>query len=373
MIDPAYIDINRQLGQLKKRLEAYHDEARRNQQLHHRFQAVELSLLAAGEFAGVVEVLQTELKARFNLEGVTLVLIDTRGELDQALCAGGPMDGHCESLRLIGNNAEVLGIKRLGKEPWLGPYDANQHGWLLGGSRGGPGSLALLPLYRQEDCLGCLCLFSSNPKRYSAGAATDFQARLAAVTAICIENGLKTEYLQRLSLTDALTGLANRRELEKRLGEELNRAQREGSPLSCLYLDADFFKRVNDSYGHDAGDLVLQHLAALMLQVLRRGDVVARYGGEEFVVLLPGAGAARAVETAERLRRYVASTPVELGAQESLSITVSLGVACLQHLPKSPEALKEAGMRLLADADQALYLAKQQGRNRVVKASEDSC
>jgi two-component system cell cycle response regulator len=373
MIDPAYIDINRQLGQLKKRLEAYHEEARRNQQLHHRFQAVELSLLAAGDFVGVVEVLQSELKASFNLEAVTLVLIDTRGEINHALCAGGPMDGHCGALRLVGDNADVLHIKRLGKEPQLGRYDADLHDWLLGGSPSGPGSLALLPLYRQDDCLGCLCLFSSNPKRYAADAATDFQARLAAVIAICIENGLKTEYLRRQSLTDALTGLSNRRELEKRLAEELNRAQRDGSPLSCLYLDADFFKRVNDSYGHDAGDLVLQHIAALMLQMLRRGDVVARYGGEEFVVLLPGVSTARAVETAERLRRAVESTPIDLGPKENLSITISIGVACLQDLPKSPVSLQEAGTRLIADADQALYMAKQQGRNRVIKGSESSC
>jgi diguanylate cyclase (GGDEF)-like protein len=224
----------------------------------------------------------------------------------------------------------------------------------------------VLPLYRQADCLGCLCLFSGNPKRYVSGAATDFQARLAAVTAICIENALKTEYLRRLSLTDALTGLANRRELEKRLAEELSRAQRERWPLSCLYLDADFFKRINDTRGHDVGDLVLQHIAALMLQVLRRGDVVARYGGEEFVVLLPGVAAPRAMETAERLRRTVESSPVEIAGGDPISFTISIGVACLKDLPKSRESLEKAGVGLLAEADRALYAAKDQGRNRVV-------
>jgi diguanylate cyclase (GGDEF)-like protein len=371
MIDPEYIEINRRVGQLKKRLEAYHEEARRNQLLHHRFQSVELSLLGAGDFAGVLEVLQTELKTRFNLEAVNLVLIDARSEIHRALAAGGLLAGQNGRLRLVSDNAEMLRLKRLGTVPWLGGYDANAHGWLLGGELGGPGSVAVLPLYRQADCLGCLCLFSANPGRYVTGAATDFQSRLAAVTAICIENALKTEYLRRLSLTDALTGLANRRELEKRLAEELSRAQREGSPLSCLYLDADYFKRINDSHGHDIGDLVLQHIAALMLQVLRRGDVIARYGGEEFVVLLPGVGAPRAMETAERLRRTVESSPVQIDGRPPVSLTISIGVACLSELPASRASLEEAGTRLIADADRALYAAKEQGRNRVVRAIED--
>ena len=164
---------------------------------------------------------------------------------------------------------------------------------------------------------------------------------------------------QQLAYQDGLTGLTNRRRLFE-LGEiELERARRYSRALSAIMLDADHFKRVNDSYGHAVGDLVLRELAQCCLSSLRDADLVGRYGGEEFVILLPETLLPDACLFAERLRHTVAAQSITIAGQSSLSITISIGVAVLDEDMPNLEKLIEA-------ADQALYQAKQHGRNRVV-------
>lgn len=168
------------------------------------------------------------------------------------------------------------------------------------------------------------------------------------------------EALRRLSLTDQLTGVCNRAGLERRGARLLQRAQQAGRPVALLMLDADHFKRINDSHGHPAGDAVLRQLADELSDTLRPSDLLARYGGEEFVVLLDDSGLAGATLVAERLRLQVAATPASHQAQ-SIVYTVSIGVA-------SSEQHGHDLALLSSKADQALYQAKQQGRDRVVEA-----
>jgi diguanylate cyclase (GGDEF)-like protein len=165
------------------------------------------------------------------------------------------------------------------------------------------------------------------------------------------------EAVARLALSDALTGLPNRRALEAALAREIARARREGAPLSVVALDVDHFKRVNDAHGHAAGDAVLAAVAARAAGALRAGDLLARVGGEEFLALLPGAALAAAAEAAERVRARLAEAPVVAGAL-SLAVTVSLGCAAL-------EDGDAGGAALVARADARLYAAKRGGRNRV--------
>ena len=161
---------------------------------------------------------------------------------------------------------------------------------------------------------------------------------------------------------DPLTGLLNRRALEARMLEEVNRVNRYGTPLSVLMLDIDFFKKINDSFGHAAGDHVLSALARFLLSTLRNTDVVARYGGEEFVALLPMTRQADAMPLAERLCQRIAEHTIDLGHGKTVRVTVSIGVAAI-------EATGNACWDALIDtADQAMYRAKQGGRNRVVAA-----
>ncbi len=159
-----------------------------------------------------------------------------------------------------------------------------------------------------------------------------------------------------LSLTDALTGVGNRRMMDEVLAREVERSRRHGDPLSLTILDIDHFKRVNDTWGHDTGDRVLRETGTVLLQTMRLCDIATRMGGEEFVLLLPGTDLDAAVICAERLRGAMSAHDFSL----SVPVTSSFGVATL--------AAGEAGPALLARADGGLYRAKQQGRNCVVAA-----
>ena len=171
------------------------------------------------------------------------------------------------------------------------------------------------------------------------------------------------EELLRLSTTDALTGLYNRRYLMDTMAAEFARAKRYWSSLSIMMLDVDHFKQINDRYGHQVGDQVLEHLAGLLRERTRGSDIAARYGGEELTVLLPQTGLTQARSVAETLRAIVASRPLVTAAGEQIAVTVSIGIACF---PDTPVDHVE---RLLHYADSALYQAKESGRNRVVCAN----
>ena len=170
------------------------------------------------------------------------------------------------------------------------------------------------------------------------------------------------EAIEHLSVQDELTGLYNRRFLFSS-GLKLEAAAlRAGQSCCCLMLDVDHFKRVNDSFGHQAGDHVLAHIGALLTGAIRCSDLAARYGGEEFAVLLVGADLAQGLEQAERIRRTMAEKPCD-AAGRSLSVTVSVGVAVVRDSLAFGDADFDD---LLARADAALYAAKAAGRNRVM-------
>jgi len=169
----------------------------------------------------------------------------------------------------------------------------------------------------------------------------------------------KNEILEKLALTDALTGLANRRAFREALESELARVARHGRPARLLFLDLDHFKAVNDTHGHAVGDEVLEGFSVVLKRGCRRGDLAARVGGEEFALLLPATGRASAALVAERVRRVVEFRP--LGRAVPVPVTVSIGVVGTEDLPGGASADE-----LLRRADAALYRAKGEGRNRVV-------
>jgi len=166
--------------------------------------------------------------------------------------------------------------------------------------------------------------------------------------------------ISQLAATDGLTGILNRRAFMERLDAELNRAQRNSEPLSIVMIDIDYFKKVNDTYGHLSGDVLLQEFARHMSSLLRNYDFIGRYGGEEFVVCLPGARQSQAVHIAERLRMSLLELAIDIpGNEEAIQITASFGVA-------GNDAVSAANSDVLLNkADQALYQAKAEGRNRV--------
>ena len=162
-----------------------------------------------------------------------------------------------------------------------------------------------------------------------------------------------------LSSRDALTGVANRRSFDFALAREIDRVARSGEPALLLALDIDHFKRVNDSYGHVAGDLVIKAVATALMDSVRPMDFVARVGGEEFAIILPNCPAAFGEAVAERVRRHVQSMPVSVGPGLQVAVTISIGGAFAHQWVRSTPRL------WIERADQQLYRSKAMGRNMV--------
>lgn len=161
-----------------------------------------------------------------------------------------------------------------------------------------------------------------------------------------------------LSSKDALTGLVNRRSFEMALAREVDRVARSGEPALLMMLDIDHFKAVNDSYGHSAGDQVIQAVARSISQTVRPMDTVARVGGEEFAIILPNCPTSYGTTVAERLRERVAEQRVEVSPGQQLQVTVSLGGAF------APQWVRSSPLLWIERADRQLYRAKAEGRNR---------
>jgi diguanylate cyclase (GGDEF)-like protein len=172
---------------------------------------------------------------------------------------------------------------------------------------------------------------------------------------------VKNRLLSEVSSRDTLTGLYNRWFVMEKIDSELNRALRHGSPMSLLMLDVDHFKRINDTWGHSAGDQVLQGIGKLLRECCRVYDVPGRYGGEEFCIVLPETTTGNTTAVAERIRHRLESTELQCG-DTSIAVTASIGIAGMDA-PGEGDALSPAG--LIERADRALYTAKNRGRNRV--------
>jgi diguanylate cyclase (GGDEF)-like protein len=217
------------------------------------------------------------------------------------------------------------------------------------------GSIVVEPLFSEGATIGVLAV--SSPEANAFSATDELLARLLAN---CSVPPIQRARLERLAVTDDLTLAFNGRYLATRLVEELERARRAESPLSLLWMDLDHFKRVNDSHGHAVGDQVLRAFVDRVRAATRRIDILVRRGGEEFVLLMPSTTAEQAKVIAERVRAHVGE-PLAFGALR-LRQTVSIGVATWDG-GESPD-------RLQARADEAMYAAKQQGRDRVEVARE---
>ncbi|MBF8250824.1 MAG: Diguanylate cyclase [Deltaproteobacteria bacterium] len=229
-------------------------------------------------------------------------------------------------------------------------------------------SLLIIPIIVREEIVGTLVLRTSRKKTSFSPREVKLCQVIVNLAASALTNAhlfesveLSNLELEKLAITDGLTGAYNHRHFRTRLDEELNRAIRYGTPLSCIMMDIDHFKHINDAFGHAQGDKVLSEITDVIKNNVRHIDIVARYGGEEFVVLLPNTDKEGAFIEAERLRKAVNAYRCS-SRDRSIVVTISLGVATFP----SPEI--SSADELVGKADNALYEAKRNGRNNTVEA-----
>ena len=358
-----------ELEALKQRLEDLYHDARTNAKVLKKFQQLELKLLSCSSLSELIQIITHHSRSTFGWDTLTITLHDKDNQIYNLLKECGEDPDRQQALILDSDISSVRQLYGMVRKPILGKFDFNTHGPLFSAKNKYPRSIALLPLQRNNCLMGSLNLGSNKIDRFQKGSATDFLQHLAAVLATCLHTAIAHEKLKQAGLTDALTGINNRRFFDQRLDEEIARNKRLESSLSCLFIDIDHFKVINDTFGHDIGDAVLKKVAELIRAQLRSIDVVARYGGEEFAILLSQSGREKAIEVAERIRAITSDTSFK-EKKAKANITVSVGVSTINFENRSNEDPKLVGRRLLQRADKALYQAKQGGRDQVVFLDE---
>ncbi|KTD07639.1 diguanylate cyclase [Legionella jamestowniensis] len=219
-----------------------------------------------------------------------------------------------------------------------------------------------VPLMAQNDIYGLLYIEVSDSSFNLNEETRLIITAFAELTALALANVRLRENLRYQSIRDPLTGLYNRRYLEDALFKQIHQAERSQFPFALLMLDVDHFKKINDNYGHDAGDSALREIAKILEGHTRQSDIIARYGGEEFIIMLHNIDLDKAKKYAEKIRIAVSKLQIKYGAQPVVPITVSIGIAVFPTDSKNKEELIEL-------ADKALYVAKTSGRNKVVAIS----
>ncbi len=255
----------------------------------------------------------------------------------------------------------AMAVKNRHYLPYRGEFDGRQQVVFtkrknLTGMR----SLLILPLVVREDAIGTLALAAERKDAFTDAIRPTLQV-LANQLAVALSNAAAVRRLEEMATTDGLTGCLNKRAFLEELESKLRSAERFGRKLSLLVTDIDHFKSVNDTYGHDVGDVVIKGLGTLLMKVKRDTDIVARFGGEEFCILCEETDTDGAIILAERVREELGQTAFtsDLG---KLSVTCSVGVATFPKDARTPEELFKI-------TDQALYAAKRSGRNKVCTSS----
>ena len=357
-------DLITDLFVLQSHLESMFERVKQNSASLHRLQTFEKRLLNLNSLAEMIDHILEDTKHYFELDVISLCLVDEKGEIAKILIEDGYECSTKNGLTLLDNKNLLLSTFGLVVYPYIGVYNNAKCDDFFSEFEKKPVSVAITPLNRRGKYLGTLNLGSYQADRFADTMATDFIEHLVSIVSICLENNINFETIRRTSFIDGLTGVNNRRFFEQRIGEELDRCRRNSDPISCLFLDIDFFKVVNDKEGHQAGDKVLCAVAHAIKTQLRNNDILARYGGEEFVALLSNVNEIIALEIAERIRKSIQTLVIKLD-EGSISVTISIGSATYLLESTSVHIDNDISSRLIKLADTALYKAKRNGRNRV--------
>ncbi len=323
--------------------------------LSAKFFQVETRILSIRNFKDLFNVLLTEIESVFDVPYVWLSLIEDSEtyrllpllETEQALVLRLSRVDRLRFAQVVGTDqAPLLADRNLGAFAELLP----EH------SKGRLASLAVVPLFLDGGVIGSLNLGDKNPQRFAPNMDPVFLKHLGVKVSLCLSNVTAHEKLSFMAYHDSLTGLLNRRVMEKVLQRECRRCQRYGHPLSVVFIDLDDFKKVNDTFGHETGDALLCHWAQLLNSCTRSSDVTARFAGDEFVVILPESDLSSAKQLMDRVIAAAQSRPLKTGSTE-IPVSLSFGIAAFG------EGTSDTQESLLKRADSRLYEAKK-GKTR---------
>lgn len=355
-------DLEEENQRLHRVLEEFIAAAQENRTAHQRFRRFELRVLSCHGLDALMNMLVEGIKEQFELDSSSLWLYDSDGSLSELLDSQNvKIDG--KRLKVLNEYQKISAIYPKCVIQLKDHVDENLQN-LLFPDQVRTHSLSMLPLIRNGLLMGSLHLGSRVRGRFTPTKGTDFLEHLAYICALCIENSVNQQHLLRLSLIDMLTHVHNRRAFNSGLRKEFSRAERLKQALSCLFIDIDYFKMVNDTYGHQIGDVALKEVARISREQLRATDMIARYGGEEFTVLLPNTNHKVALQIAERIRQAVKTAPI-IDGENVLRVTISVGVSTWNQFGDYRKNQSKTEHKLLSTADEALYLAKQHGRDQV--------
>lgn len=349
--------------QLKLRFHELVEKVRENQAVLERFQKFQLAMLSAEDISVLLETLMSKSIRHFDISDCRLVWFDSQQVLrplidEETLARYGHrlvFSGLTYDIETLFENRELTPILKP-----LSPVDKLR--WFPGKTQ--VASAAFIPLIQKGLLVGAYLLGSPELKRFTPDKATDFIAHMGLIASMCLQSNVNQEQIRMLSMLDNLTKVKNRRCFDNDIRKEIARSRRNNQPLSCLFIDADYFKKVNDTYGHQAGDETLMCLAKWVQDQLREGDHLARYGGEEFAVLLPQCNEGLALQVAERIRGFIEAQTINF---ESIEFQITLSIGSSTFNPKGYDALSvdDVIKSLLGSADLGVYDAKERGRNQV--------
>jgi diguanylate cyclase (GGDEF)-like protein len=358
------MSIEKDAQELHSRFDALLEDAARNDITLKKFQAFELELMNASSLNNLIEILLKESLLELGWETATLTLVDSEYEIQRHLEHSGSEYAECQELIFVDTNEKLEKIYNQRLFPIFESYNDDDHYLLFPPETEKPGAIWLLPLSRNHHLIGSCNIGKPSDGHPQENSATDFLQHLAAVISVSLEISINRERLKTLGLMDPLTGVNNRRFFDQRLIEEVTSVIRASAEISCLFIDIDYFKKINDNYGHQAGDEILKGVAQIIRELVRSTDVVARYGGEEFIVLLSHKGNQKATEIAERIRLTIEKRIFKVPQQGDINVTTSIGINSLNTTEHEGNVIEIATL-FVERADRALYQAKNNGRNRV--------
>ncbi len=327
------------------------DRLKNNEIIARKFHEIEISILTILNFQDFIEELLSEISSKFSVPHTWISIIEESSIADYLK--------NIKNSKLLETSTAFLPKEKFSKvtKNKLKPLLANQdidgfEALIPEKAEYNIGSIAIAPITLDGEIVGSFNQADENPARFKPGIDTTLLDQLALKVSLCLSNVTAHEQLKYLAFHDPLTGLLNRGVMERVLEREFQRSKRYHIDLSVIFLDLDDFKSINDTYGHDNGDMALCHTANCLNSLKRDSDVVARFAGDEFVVILPSTNKTQAESYINRVKEKLAKEPLSAN-YEQFHVKLSYGISSVFENGNETSAI------LLKTADKKLYKAKQ--------------